>query len=299
MNIDTVLATLLKAASFLKKPIQDVAAQSVKDVYEAVKVRIKRKLNGKPDSLDALAKASAKPESVPRRDVLREEIHDLPLDDDLELQHLLQHLAKLLPPADPVVRQNVRVGGRGHRVQVAGRDIINAEKHLQKNIITPDERHLSGEQKAKLQPLIKELAERLAGENGAPDYRGVHVRLQRHFNVTSYLLIERADFEGAVKFLKQQRAINRSRLRRRNPDAYRNDFFRAIWARAGNLGWMDASVYAYAEQRLALKQPIRSLKQLGPNQLKSLSEAMERETRKAPPENTTGASSNGGPAAGS
>lgn len=299
MNIDTVLATLLKAASFLKKPVQDLAAQSVKDVYDAVKVRLQRKLSGRPDALDALEKATAKPESVPRQDVLREETKDIALDDDLELQHLLHHLANLLPPADPVVRLNVRVGGRGHRVQVAGRDIITAEKHVQKNIITPDERHLSGEQKAKLRPLIKELAERLAGEGGAPDYKGVHVRLQRHFNVTSYLLIERVDFEVAVKFLKQQRAINRSRLRRRNPDAYRNDFFRAIWARAGKLGWKDQSVYAYAEQKLGLKQPVRSLKHLGPNQLKSLSEAMERETRKASPENSAGASSNGGPATGS
>lgn len=296
MNIDTVLTTLLKAATFLKKPIQDVLTQSVKDVYEAVKVRLQRKLSGRPDALDALEKATAKPESVPRRDVLHEEIQDVALEDDLELQHLLQHLTKLLPPADPVVRQNVRVGGRGHRVQVAGRDIINAEKHVQKNVITPDERHLSGAQKAMLKPLINELAERLAAEDGAPDYKGVHVRLQRHFNVTSYLLIERADFEVAVRFLKQQRAINRSRLRRRNPDAYRNDFFRAIWACAGKLGWKDEAVYAFAEHKLALKQPIHSLKQLGPNQLKSLAEAMERETRKSPSENTTGASSNGGPA---
>src|SRR6266542_274245 len=195
MNIETLLATLLKAASFLKKPIQDVAGQSVKDVYEAVKVRLQRKLSGRPDALDAIDKATAKPESAPRRDVLREEIQDITLDDDLELQHLLQHLAKLLPSPEPVVRQSIRVGGRGHRVQIAGRDIVNAEKHVQKNVITPDERHLSGEQKAKLQPLIKELAERLAGEDGAPDYKGVHVRLQRHFNVTSYLLIERGDFE--------------------------------------------------------------------------------------------------------
>lgn len=299
MNFDAVLSMLLKAASFLKKPVQDVATQSVKDVYEAVKVRLQRKLSGRPDALDALEKATAKPESVPRQDVLREETEGVTFDDDLELQHLLQHLAKLLPPSEPVVRQNVRVGGRGHRVQIAGRDIINTEKHVQKNAITPDERHLSGEQKAKLQPLIKELAERLAGEDGAPDYQGVHVRLQRHFNVTSYLLIERADFERAVKFLKQQRAIHRSRLRRRNPSLYQNDFFRAIWSCAGTLGWEEAAVYAFARDQLALKQPISSLKQLGPNQLKSLSEAMQREARKSAPADSTGASSNGGPAAGS
>ena len=104
--------------------------------------------------------------------------------------------------------------------------------------------------------------------------------LQRQFDKTSYLLIDRADFEAACAFLKEQRAINRPRLRRRNPVAYQNDFYRGIWSRAGELGWDKPRVYTFAAEKLALKKPISTLKKLGPIQLKALAEAMQRETRK-------------------
>lgn len=281
MTTEAIVGALLRAASFLKKPMEDVAAQGIKDLYAAAKARLLGKLGGNRDAADALEKATEKPDSTARKAVLVEEIQETKFEDDLELMHLLQHLAKLLPPAEPAIRQDVRVKGRGHRVQVAARDIINTEKHVQKNAITPDERHLSGEQKERLQPLINELAARLAGEDGKPNYKKVHAMLQRQFDVTSYLLIERADFEKAAAFLKEQRAINRPRLRSRNPVAYQNDFFRGIWSRAGELGWEKSQVYEFARGTLSLKKSISSLKELGPIQLKTLSEAMRREVRKA------------------
>jgi hypothetical protein len=280
MTTEAVVTALLRAASVLKKPIEDAAALGIKDLYAAAKARLLGKLGGNPDAADAVEKATEKPDSMARKAVLVEEMQGTKLDDDLELMHLLQHLVKLLPPTEPTIRQDVRVKGRGHRVQVAAGNIINTEKTVRKNVITPDERHLSGEQKERLQPFINELATRLAGEDGKPNYKKVHAMLQRHFDVTSYLLIERGDFDHAAAFLREQRAINRSRLRSRNPVAYNNDFFRGIWSRARELGWDKPKVYVFAAERLALKKPIFSLKKLGPIQLKALSEAMQRETRK-------------------
>ncbi|MBI5769621.1 MAG: hypothetical protein HZA93_17730 [Verrucomicrobia bacterium] len=280
MTSETIVSALLRAASVLKKPVENLAAQGLKDLYAAAKARFQGKLSGKPDAVDALEKATEKPESPARKAVLIEEIAETKFEDDLELMHLLQHLAKMLPPAEPTIRQDVRVKGRGHRVQVAARDIINTEKHVHKNAITPDERHLSGEQKDRLEPLINELATRLAGEDGKPNYKKVHRMLQRQFNKSSYLLIERGDFDKAAAFLKEQRAINRSRLRSRNPVAYKNDFFRGIWSRARELDWEKPQVYEFALEKLALKKSLSSLKELGPIQLKTLSEAMQREVRK-------------------
>ncbi len=291
MTTDAIVSALLRAASVLKKPIEDIAAQGLKDLYAAAKARLQRKLGGNRDAVDALEKATEKPESPARKAVLVEEIQETKFEDDLELMHLMQHLARLLPPAEPALRQDVRVKGRGHRVQVAAGDIINTEKHVQKNAITPDGRHLSGEQKDRLEPLINELATRLAGEDGKPNYKKVHRMLQRKFNKSSYLLIERGDFDAACAFLKEQRAINRSRLRRRNPVAYQNDFFRGIWSRARELGWEKPQVYEFAAGKLRLKKPISSLKQLGPIQLKAVAEAMQREVRKhRPSDQAAGAS---------
>jgi hypothetical protein len=100
--------------------------------------------------------------------------------------------------------------------------------------------------------------------------------LQRRFNVVSYLLIPRESFADAMAFLKQQRAINRGRLQRRNPIAYRNDFFRAIFAVGRELGWGGEQVYQFATAHLGLKRPVGSLKELGASQLKSVAEAMQR-----------------------
>ena len=50
-----------------------------------------------------------------------------------------------------------------------------------------------------------------------------------------------------------------------------------IWAKMKSLGWEKPAVYTFAQEKLALKKPITSLKQLGPNQLKNLYEQMMRQ----------------------
>jgi hypothetical protein len=124
--------------------------------------------------------------------------------------------------------------------------------------------------------VVAELAGRLAGEDGEPNFAAAHRMLQRRFNVASYLLLPRESFADAMAFLKQQRAINRGRLLRRNPVAYRNDFFRAIFAGGRELGWGGEQVYQFATAHLGLKRHVGSLKELGARQLKSVAEAMQR-----------------------
>lgn len=93
--------------------------------------------------------------------------------------------------------------------------------------------------------------------------------LQRRFQVPSYLLIPRTRFDEALSFLRQQRAINRSPLRGRNPVAYQNDFYRAIFAGARELGWDGEQIYRLATDKLGLQTAVVSLKALGPVQLKN------------------------------
>ena len=94
--------------------------------------------------------------------------------------------------------------------------------------------------------------------------------LQKRFNVASYLLIPGGQFTEALAFIKQQRAIHRSALQRRNPVAYRNDLYRAIFAGARELKWDGKRVYLFAAEVIGLKRPIESLKELGPLQLKAV-----------------------------
>jgi len=276
METDSIFATLLAAAAFLKKPMQEVTSHSLKGAYDAAKAYLVRKLGENSEASRALELATAKPESLLRKELLVEESASVDLAGDPHLARLVEELAALLPMVPGAGGQNVRVNGHGNKVQVAGGDIITTERHIQRNAITPDDRHLTIEQRAGIRAVVAELAGRLAGEDGEPNFGAAHRMLQRRFNVASYLLIPRDSFSDAMGFLKQQRAINRGRLVRRNPVAYRNDFFRAIFAGGRELGWRGEQVYQFATVHLGLKRPVGSLKELGASQLKSVAEAIQR-----------------------
>jgi hypothetical protein len=277
MQTEAIITTLLAAATFLKRPLQDVAGQPLKDAYEAAKHYLRRKFGQDSEAAKALELATGKPESLIRKALLAEESVSVDLENDPEVARLIERLAALVPESTGIACQSVRVGGQGNRVLVAGRDIIQTHKHIQRNAITPDDRHLSIEQRKKISAAIAGLAARLSGEDGKPNFAAAHRMLQRRYNVASYLLILREKYGDALGFLRQRCAINRARLRSRNPAAYQNDFFRSIHARREKLGWDRPQLLVFAFEKLGLNKPIASLKELGPIQLKSLSEFMQRQ----------------------
>jgi hypothetical protein len=283
MHTESIVTTLLAAAAFLKKPIQDLTCQSLKDAYDAARYYLRRRLGEQSDAAKALEQATQKPESEARKAVFVEEAKLAGLESDAELARVMEQIVAWLQAlsANPI-RQQAHVSGRGNHVQMAGRDlVITTEKHVQRNVITPDDRHLATDQRDTLRDVIAEVADRLAVGSGDPNFAAVHRMLQRRYRVPSYLLIPRNRYDDALKFLKQQRAIHRSRLRHRNPAAYERDFFRAIYTGVGKLGWDRSQILDFAAAKLALKKPLTSLKELGPSQLKSLADAMRHEVIKA------------------
>jgi len=276
MKTDEVFTILLSAAAFLKDPVQSVATQSIKDAYVAAKYYLRKKFGPESDATKALDLAVEKPESESRKAVLLEETAEANLDGDTDVVRLIEQLARCLPLQVHNPATQVRVWGHGHRVQVAGRDLVVTARHVQRNAITPGDTHVSAEQRRRLAALITQVAVRLAGEDGKPRFGAVHAMLQRRLGVTSYLLIPAGRFDEAAGFLKQQCAVNRAHLRRRDPAAYKTDFLRLIQARRVELGWIKPQLYAFAEQRLGLKARLTSLLSLGPRQLKTLAEALPR-----------------------
>lgn len=278
MQLETLIGALLAAAAFLKRPVQDAATQSIKELFDAVHARLRAKFGENSDGAKFLDLAIQKPESGLRKAVLAEESIAAGVAGDEELGRLVRKLAALLPEDVGVVPQHVSVVGRSNKVQVAAGDIVTTERHVRRAAITPDERHLSVMQRDRIREVAAELGQRLTG-GAAGGIAAVHRMLQRRFDVVSYLLIPRTRYEEALSFLRQQRAIHRSRLRRGDPVAYRNDLIRAIFAGARELGWNRDRVHAFAEDKLALKDPLGSLKDLGPVQLTTLTDAVQRAVR--------------------
>lgn len=281
MPTDTIITTLLSAAAFLKEPIRAIASQSLRDVYEATRYYLRKKFGAASPAATALELATEKPDSAARKAMLIEEAAPAQLDRDADLVRLVQTLAALLGGLGAVLPASVAVNGSRNHVQVAGRDVVNTARHVVRNEITPNEAHLSAEECGEVRSLIAEVADRMADESGAPNFAAVHRQLQRRFRVASYLLIPRDHFADAVAFLKRQRAVHRGALRRRNPAAYANDFFRVIHTCSRQLGWDRARLAEFAQERLGLREPVASLRELGPNQLRTLAEVLRRRADRA------------------
>lgn len=277
MQTDTLISTLLSAAAFLKEPVRAIASQSLRDVYEATKYYLRRKFGVPSRGATALEMATDRPQAAGSKALLLEETAAAGLDQDPELLRLAEALTSLLAAVDAPPVGDVQVHGNGNRVQVAG-SIVNTERHVSRNTITPDERHLTSGQCAELRRLITEVADRMADDSGAPNFAAVHRMLQRRFEVASYLLIPRELFVDALTFLKQVRGRHRRALRRRNPAAFEADLFRTIHARGRQLGWNRERVCTFATEKLGRHRPVDSLRELGVNQLTKVAEWLRRET---------------------
>lgn len=284
MNPSSIATALVAAAALLKKPIAEVSAQAIQDSYHGVKNYLLRKFGAESPAAKALEMATDKPGSEARRLILTEEFASSDLKNDPQFASLFGQLQSDLKACNPVVPQIVRVVGDANHVQIAGRDLITTHKHVQRNIITPNERHLTVEQSSILRRVIGEVALRLGSAKNGPNYAAVHRLLQQRFAVHSYILIPRDQFDDAVSFLKERRAIYRSRMRRSDPAAYQNDLFRSIFFAADKLEWSPSQVCEYATKMLRIEEPIASLKELGPIQLKTVERLIKRElTRKSEP----------------
>lgn len=210
MQTETIITTLLSAAALLKEPLQTLATHSLKDLYDAAVYYLRKKFGPESEAALVLDLATEKPESITRRAALIEEAVAADIGSDAELIGLTKRIIALLPISEAFA-QALRVTGDGNQVQVAGRDIVHTTRHVQRNVVTPDERHLDAGQRKTVRTLIADLAACLAGADGTPRFGAVHAMLQRRFRAASYLLIAREQFDEASAFLRKQCAIQRAR----------------------------------------------------------------------------------------
>lgn len=164
---------------------------------------------------------------------------------------------------------------KGNSNQIAGRDINNYvnEKPSRPSVkFSPDPSfHIQPPIVGKIQRLIYKLAdiEATAGNGEIGNLRrSWWSRLNNHFGVGTYREIPASKGGQAVSWLQQHVAINRPKLRRPAKISWRNEHYKAIWARSREIGLAKADVYDLAEKKFGAK--IISLKQLSDANLKKL-----------------------------
>lgn len=151
-----------------------------------------------------------------------------------------------------------------------GRDVIHTEKVVQKTVTKPGPQHISEEQAFEVKSSIDELAKIDVDSGRADSHKEWYSRLYRKFKVTSYKTIPREKFDNVISWLGQQKAMNRSKLRRPANTEWRKQMYGAIYGRWRQLGREKSTIYSFANERLQLKCQIQSLTELGEQNLKRL-----------------------------
>jgi hypothetical protein len=156
---------------------------------------------------------------------------------------------------------------------------------------TPDERHVTAEQRATLNRICKEVVERLAVKafTGPQDefrsktarYFGiVWSQFNEHFGIGQLAELPKEHFDEAKTWLLQYRASKDKRLKRANPQQYRNTLLKTIHVVARELKWSKDELHAFAAEKIGYATTVASLADLGLNQLERVRDRIRYEMSK-------------------
>lgn len=175
------------------------------------------------------------------------------------------------------------VSGTGN--MVAGRDLyIKTERIIHRTTvqIDPGGKHISNPTALKIQELVKEFIDlySIAGNEPARAAKQIWSKLKKEFEVTTYKEILAEDSERVIKWLYAQIAMARPKIRKKAPEAWARSLFKPIHTRANELGIDKDTLYKIAFERIPLKKPIQSLKELTQRDLQKLHRIMIYEVKK-------------------
>lgn len=178
-----------------------------------------------------------------------------------------EHKAKKNNEPTPVQNQTIK----GNNNYQAGRDININKREVKRVILEPSPELLTPAQKQTIKEQITELVNIgvLAGEEKDDLFPFWWSRLQKKFRVNSYLELHQDQYSSVLRWLSQQRVLQRPRLRRRNNEAWRKEFYAGIWAKAlKELGQPKQWVYDIVQERIG--KTVSSLTELGERDLQKL-----------------------------
>lgn len=171
-------------------------------------------------------------------------------------------------------------GNHNLQVGVNQGTIIKTEKVIRKNeVVTNPEIHINQEQAKQILEYISKIVEinEQAGKfkdtkDKSKFFSLTWTSFKNRFNVTSYHLLQKDKFEEALTWLKKQIAFDhRPKLRQGNNPQWKKDIYGAIYAKAQkDLHFNKDELYQFAFDKLKLKQPISSLKELSDTRLNKL-----------------------------
>lgn len=182
------------------------------------------------------------------------------------------------PKAGTSINQNV---GKARDVIAAGRDINYTAKHVTKNEFTPDDRHITSEQAVKIKGLIDELVDMdvSASKDQGRSYARWWKTFNNRFKITTYRELPREFFDEALLYLRQAKAQNLPKIRRKDNELWRRKHYGTIFGIAKKSSeWTEDDVHQFASEKL--KKRITSLTDIGEQDLARLARWIRAESKK-------------------
>ncbi len=181
---------------------------------------------------------------------------------------------------DEVKVSQISKGNNNIQVGVNQGTIIKTGKVVKKNeVVTNPEIHISQGQAKQILDAVNKIVEinEQAGKFKDSKDKGrfflqTWTSFKNRFSVTSYHLLPKEKFEEAIDWLQKQIAYDhRPKLRKTNNPQWKKDIYGAIYAKAQNELHLDKDgLYQFAFDKLKLKEPIKSLKDLSDTRLNKL-----------------------------
>ena len=131
-----------------------------------------------------------------------------------------------------------------------------------KNVIERRPDSVSREQEHQILQWIGDLAENTLGKPRDQAYRLWHSRFKKKFTLAKYVELPAIQFAEAETWHRQQRAMQKEGLRRKEPEEWRKQKYAAIKAAMKKMGRDSETYYPEIAARLKMVKPFTSLTQL-------------------------------------
>lgn len=154
-------------------------------------------------------------------------------------------------------------------------------KHITRIEFTPDERHITSEQAVKIKGLIDELVDMdvSASKDQGRSYARWWKTFNNGFKITTYRELPREFFDEALLYLRQAKAQNLPKIRRKDNELWRRKHYGTIFGIAKkSLEWNEDDVHQFASEKL--KKRITSLTDIGEQDLARLARWIRAESKK-------------------
>lgn len=161
-----------------------------------------------------------------------------------------------------------------NNIQVAQGNVIQTKQvKLVTEVLHDATTHISDAEALEIREKITDIVNMVASNGGNKPtlFKKEYSAFYKQFRITKYTLLPKNEFDNAILWLNKRIAYyGKKNLRHGDSTQWRKKQYTAIYARLKQLGMDKSDLLVFAENKLELKQPLSSIKDLSDTRLQKL-----------------------------